>query len=53
MVNLEKFLIEFDRDPTVFAPGDRVTGRLIVVNDDWLKVKEIYIQLRGDAHVFW
>lgn len=51
MVNLGKFLIELDRDPPLFAPGNRVTGKLLIVNNEQTKINTLYIELRGRAEV--
>lgn len=53
MRNLVKFLIELDRTPAVFAPGDRVTGRLYVLSKEPSKIKKIMIELIGEASVSW
>lgn len=51
MVNLAKFLIEVDRDPPLFAPGNHVTGRLLLANNQKLKINKILIELEGLAEV--
>lgn len=53
MVNLEKFIIELDKEAEVYSPGERVSGRLILENKDSLKVKNVIIKLRGEAFVYW
>lgn len=53
MSNLEKFLIELDRTPAVYAPGEHVIGRMFVRSEQTTKVKTIAIKLKGEALVSW
>ena len=53
MSNLEKFSIELDRKPEVFAPGEHVTGRMCVNSKSPTKINKIMVELIGMAFVSW
>lgn len=50
---LKKFLVELEKSPAVFVPGDRIRGKLVFESDEHVKVNALTIELNGEAYVHW
>lgn len=52
MVKLEQFYIEFN-ERGIYAPGDKVEGKVVVETHDAIVVDALQVQFCGAARVFW
>ncbi|XP_076238944.1 arrestin domain-containing protein 17-like [Calliopsis andreniformis] len=53
MPSLKKFCVEFDRPSVTYAPGETVTGDIIVEISKAKNIRELYVSAKGKAHVEW
>ncbi|CAI2327341.1 unnamed protein product [Caenorhabditis sp. 36 PRJEB53466] len=50
---METFEIEYDNPTRVYAPGERVTGKVIIRNSHSLNALSLKVCIHGEAHNFW
>jgi hypothetical protein len=53
MGKVELFTINFDKSNTIYAPGETLSGSLLVRASDRLKINLIKIRLYGAASTKW
>lgn len=53
MSGLKTFLVELERTPAIYSPGERVAGKLHVLTDENIMINKIMIELKGEAVVRW
>ncbi|EFP13106.1 hypothetical protein CRE_07682 [Caenorhabditis remanei] len=47
-------LVEFDKSPTVFSPGDKVTGNVkMQIPEDEFKARKVRMEMIGKAYTYW
>lgn len=53
MEKIEAFKISLQKRPSVYAPGEKLTGRVLIHLKESLKIENVNVNIIGDAKVHW
>lgn len=49
MPNLQRFCIELNENKSIYRPGESISGKLLIKNNERFRIKKLVIELRGQA----
>lgn len=53
MDKVSVFKIALDKRPSIYLPGDKISGKVIIRVTESVKIENVHVNLIGDAKVHW